>query len=157
MIGLIRHRLPQRRLLSASALVLACSLLLQGCSVVGGDEPSFDSDGVIATLGGETLTIENRRDQEIWTFFIGRKIQASVNWVTAVGEKGEGLPPGGQVRVNLEEILMIDDVRVSDAREKAVNVHFWEAVMEEGERVPGPVSAFTVECEGPCRRPVILP
>lgn len=114
------------------------TLLLAGCSLIGSDGETFGSNGVTATLEGQTLTIENQREQEIWTFVIGRTAQASASWAVAVGEKGEGLAFGEKEAVDLEDVLTVDD-------EESINVHWWEAVVEDGERVPGSVSTFRVE------------
>lgn len=102
-----RRRQLLRRL-RAVTLALVSSLLLAGCSLLGGGDEASGSDPVIATLEGESLTIENRGNQKIWTFVVGRDAQAVIEWVPYLGE--DGLAPGEQKTIDLEDVTTFKDL-----------------------------------------------
>jgi hypothetical protein len=118
------------------APVLICSLLLTGCSLFG-EEDSFGSDGVKATVQDETIVINNRRGEPIWVRTVGVSVLPTILLVPPDLD-GKSIPPGEKRAVEFEEITMGED-------EEALSVSWWSATMKNGEHRAGEVSSFRVE------------
>ncbi len=137
---LTRFSLPGRFL----APVLICGLLLTGCSLFGEEESSgsdgvsFGSDGVRSTVQDKAIVIKNRRSEPIWVRVVGTSQIPVIIFSDPPNLEGDPIPSGEQRVVEFEEILMDED-------EDEISVSWWNATMEDGERVVGEVSSFRVE------------
>lgn len=118
------------------APVLICVLLLTGCSLFG-EEESFGSDGVRATVQDEGIVIKNRRSEPIWVRMVGVSVLPTI-LLASPDLDGEPIPAGERRVVEFEEITMGED-------EEAISVSWWSATMEDGERMAGKESSFRVE------------
>ncbi len=119
------------------ALVLCGVFVCSGCSLFGDEASTFgDAERVTATLAEDELVVTNHTREPIWTFVIGRASAALIYWVPHL--EGEGLAPGASERIKLSDI---DKSKSEDE----VLVYWWQAIVEDGERVPGEVHSLRVE------------
>lgn len=121
--------------ITACCTAVLVALLLPACSLFEGDA-TFGGDGVTATATGTHLVITNNTDAEVWTFVVGRNLDARILWQPGV--EGKGLAPGARKRIRYDDISRSED-------EEEVIVSWWHAVEEEGERVPGEIRSFVAE------------
>ena len=113
--------------------ILLLCLFLPACSLLGTDDGT-----VSATASPPELTIQNQTDETIYSFTVGRQMAALINWAPSVG--GEGIAAGGEKHIQYEKILR------SERGEEAI-VYWWNAVQDDGERVPGEIQSIVVELQ----------
>lgn len=108
---------------------------VSACSLVPGDTSTRDTDPVTVAKTADDLVIRNHSEALIWTFVAGRQALNTILWAPSVD--GEGIAPGEADSVAIADIP-------KDPAEQEVVVHWWHAVVQEGERAPGEVQSIVV-------------
>lgn len=108
---------------------------VSACSLVPGDASTRDTDPVTVAKTADDLVIRNHSEATIWTFVAGRQALTTMLWAPSVD--GEGIAPGEA------DSVAIADIPKGPAEQEVV-VHWWHAVVQEGERVPGAVQSIVV-------------
>lgn len=112
-------------------IVLACALMLGGCSVLG---LSDEDDGVRVRVDGTDLVVENHRPGDIYYAAVGENALVLIG--PCVRPDCPRLAPGEVRTIPFAEIPAPDSPRLL--------LHWWARIGAEGAAVPGPVRTIAV-------------
>ncbi|GAB4251206.1 MAG: hypothetical protein Tsb0034_30220 [Ekhidna sp.] len=101
------------------------------------EDPAFVP--VTITKSGDELHMLNNTENTYYYFIADPRFLALALWAPGVGEDQPKLEPRGQERVKLETIS-----GYSLADSDTLIFNYWEAVIQEGELVAGPVDFIKV-------------